>query len=149
MTATTRLALAHLRRWLIDDSTFSENAVEAIVDHAREHGTLEGSRCLRHDELDDATEAFVAGFEPVDYDSREWDEDPGLWTPHDAIDLDFPDPTPDQSWRGRTDAATLLAPIAGGSVDEDRHWTRMKPISGGAIDDIPPPYEPSEADRES
>jgi hypothetical protein len=89
--------------------------------------------------------ALEAAYPPVPYDSREWDEEDDHWVCNDAdliytrtLTMKFfdvaalPDPTPDQNWKGRTDAVTLLAPIAGGSDDEP-------PI-------IEAPFEPSEED---
>lgn len=101
----------------------------------------------------DAVSAYLTDTEVVPFDDARWDADEGLWTATDATDADvpgsdrlegdvpsnwtatdatdgdFPDPTPDEHWKGRTDAATLLAPICGGSVDE-----------------VPPEYHPTDAD---
>jgi hypothetical protein len=76
-------------------------------------------------EIRAAIDTHLADEESVPYDSPEWDDD-GLWTTADAIDEDFSDPVRDASWNSRTDAATLLAPIAGG------------------CDDIPAEYHPTE-----
>jgi hypothetical protein len=108
---------------------FSIDAIGRIIEHVRVEGTVDGAPFDRPDEVDALTEVFISAFPTVDYGDPAWGDE-GLWTQHDAIDMDFPDPTPDQSWKGRTDAATRLAPIAGGS------------------DDIPPEYHPTDADWE-
>ena len=116
----TRLALANLRAHLVAEGDFSPKAVDAIALHVATEGTVYDAPYVRLDEADILTEVFVRGFIAVDYD------DPlGVPLPDD----DHDDRTPDRAWPGRTAAVTALLPI-----------------SGGALDDVPPLYGPSPED---
>ena len=86
----------------------------------RPRGSSTAPQYVRPDEVDALTEVYIRGFIEVPYDSAEWGPLP---------DDDHDDRTPDRAWPGRTAAVTALLPI-----------------SGGALDDIPPSYEPTPED---
>jgi hypothetical protein len=122
LSAQDRLALAYLRRVLTDDGGFSPYAMQRVLGHVREHGTLADSPCiLCACELDDVTESWVASFDEVPYDDPEWGADDEAWITSDAV----PVVATDELDTAEYPTMPALPPIAGGS---------------------PEPYQPSEAD---
>ena len=91
----TRLALDALRRFLVEEGTYSLNAIVAIVAHVVEHGTIDDAPFIYPEDNDALTAVYVAGFEPVDQSDRSWGSPEGqesrhdpaddVWTPNDTI----------------------------------------------------------------
>ena len=122
-----------LVRVILFNLSYSAPAAELIASYLATEGTFEGCPDLDQADVETVTDAYETGASTVSWDDPAWDADLGLWTPSDAtltLDLDDPDTTtPDEFWPGRTAAVTALLPI-----------------SGGALDDVPPLYEPSPED---
>lgn len=147
-------ALDAVRRFLMADGSFSGRSIDSIIWCLKDQGTLVDHPCVFPGEMEDLLEVYVNAFDPVPFDSAEWDVDSDFYTPNGVLPTttdvftlqrfqlmedaniddwhneDFPDSTPDQNWKGRGDDVTLIQPISGG------------------CDDIPPPYEPTPADWE-
>jgi hypothetical protein len=120
-----RIAAASLHNWLLARN-YAQNYREAICRHAIAEGTLAGlpDGHLDPEDVAAAEQVLVDGFEPVSYDEPAWgedyDPDAGFIPPPVAVepDDDFPDPTPDERWEGRTPRLMALPPISGGSPEE-------------------------------
>jgi len=123
----TRVALASLRRWLVDEATFCPTAMDAILAYAREHGTLDADCPYLWPGIDlpAAEEAFAAGFSEVDASDPAWGSPTGQESPHDPLD---------DVW---TSNDTIS--LDGDDLAADIDLVALPPIAGGAP-------EPSEDD---
>ena len=168
----TRPALAALRRFLVQESTYSLNAIVAIVAHVAEHGTLGDAPFVYPPDIDALTAAYVAGFEPVEMASSAWGSPQGresrhdpaddVWTPNDTIrtsgpiefeddDLDHPEPevppplTDDERAEVHGDAPDAHVTTRPGywEVLGTDGITPLPTISGASLDQ---PYEPTDED---
>jgi hypothetical protein len=58
--------------WLLLEGNYSQLAREQITRYAATEGTLEGCEWLEPQDLDAATEAFIAGMPAIDFDNPVW-----------------------------------------------------------------------------
>ncbi len=107
-----RPELPALRVWLLSEG-YHASAVETIVTHAAEHGTLEGlvdSGWLVEMDEAEAEAMFVGAMSPVPHVSSEWD-DPGVWTDAESL-CEALDPTFPRAWTANERTAAMSEVVA-------------------------------------
>lgn len=130
-------AIKSLGRWMVGRG-YTACAISGAMAYVQAHGELLGAspEYLEPDDLEQATDAFIAALPPVPQSSNEWDGF-GRWTPNDVV-LAIPPELEDFDGPDAPDEHITRAPGYAESLASD--GITLLPVSGGA------PFVPSEED---